>query len=64
MYKNMQKGVNMEEHPEPKMTTIKVRKETIELLKIISRKRGRRESMDQTIMVLLDTINKFGGANE
>lgn len=54
----------MEEHPEPQMTTIKVRKETIELLKIISRKRGRRESMDQTIMVLLDTINKLGGANE
>jgi predicted DNA-binding protein len=36
------------------VTTIKVRKETTELLKAIAKQRGRRESMEQVILELVD----------
>lgn len=35
-------------------TTIKVRKDTVALLKAISKQRGRRESMEQVILELVD----------
>lgn len=35
-------------------TTIKVRKDTVVLLKAISKQRGRRESMEQVILELVD----------
>lgn len=40
------------------VTTIKVRKDTTELLKVISRQRGRRESMEQVILELVDRYIK------
>ena len=46
------KGVHMD------VTTIKVRKDTTELLKAISRQRGRRESMEQVILELVDRYVK------
>jgi hypothetical protein len=36
------------------VTTIKVRKATSTLLKIIAKQRGRRESMEQVILELVD----------
>ena len=36
------------------ITTIKVRKSTVELLKAISESRGRRESMEQVILELIE----------
>ena len=35
-------------------TTIKVRKSTTDLLKAVSEKRGRRESMEQVILELIE----------
>lgn len=40
------------------VTTIKVRKTTTELLKAISEQRGRRESMEQVILELIDRYVK------
>lgn len=39
------------------VTTIKVRKSTAELLKVIAKERGRRESMEQIILELVDRYN-------
>ena len=39
-------------------TTIKVRKETTVLLKAIAKQRGRRESMEQVILELVDRYIK------
>ena len=39
-------------------TTIKVRKETTVLLKVIAKQRGRRESMEQVILELVDRYIK------
>lgn len=39
------------------VTTIKVRKGTAELLKVIAKERGRRESMEQIILELVDRYN-------
>lgn len=36
------------------VTTIKVRKSTTDLLKAVSEKRGRRESMEQVILELVE----------
>lgn len=36
------------------VTTIKVRKSTTDLLKAVSEKRGRRESMEQVILELIE----------
>lgn len=36
------------------VTTIKVRKSTTDLLKVVSEKRGRRESMEQVILELVE----------
>jgi hypothetical protein len=36
------------------VTTIKVRKDTTELLKAIAKQRGRRESMEQVILELVE----------
>lgn len=40
------------------VTTVKVRKTTIELLKAIADKRGRRESLEQ---VILELVEKYIG---
>ena len=44
-----------------KMTTIKVRKSTTDLLKAIAGSRGRRESMEQ---VILELIERYIHANK
>lgn len=46
------------------VTTVKVRKTTVELLKEISDKRGRRESLEQVILELVEKyIGKVQDAN-
>ena len=40
------------------ITTIKVRKTTSTLLKVIAKQRGRRESMEQVILELVDRYVK------
>lgn len=40
------------------VTTVKVRKTTVELLKAIADKRGRRESLEQ---VILELVEKYVG---
>ena len=41
-------------HVKNDVTTIKVRKSTTDLLKVVSEKRGRRESMEQVILELVE----------
>ena len=43
------------------VTTIKVRRATTELLKAISEQRGRRESMEQVILELIERYMKNEG---
>lgn len=46
------------------VTTVKVRKTTVELLKAIADKRGRRESLEQVILELVEKyIGKVQDAN-
>lgn len=46
------------------VTTVKVRKTTVELLKAIANKRGRRESLEQVILELVEKyIGKVQDAN-
>jgi hypothetical protein len=47
------KGLIMED----KVTTIKIRKSTVEKLKEVSRRRNRKETMEQTILSLIDVYN-------
>lgn len=42
------------------ITTIKVRKMTASLLKAIAKQRGRRESMEQVILELIERYTKEG----
>ena len=46
------------------ITTIKVRKATTALLKAVSKQRGRRESMEQVILELIDQYIKRGSNAE
>lgn len=39
-------------------TTVRVRKTTVELLKLIAKRRGREESMEQVILELVDSYVK------
>lgn len=45
--------------PDNEVTTIKVRKSTVDKLKQIAEARGRRESMEQIILELLDIKDKY-----
>jgi len=46
------------------VTTVKVRKTTVELLKAIADKRGRRESLEQVILELVEKyVGKVQDAN-
>ena len=40
------------------VTSIKVHKETVALLKVVAQVRGRRESMEQVILELVDKYTK------
>lgn len=40
------------------VTTIKVRRQTVELLKMLAARRGRRESMEQVVLELIEQYVK------
>lgn len=44
------------------ITTIKVRRQTVALLKAVAASRGRRESLEQVILELLDKYTKAQNA--
>ena len=44
------------------ITTIKVRRQTVALLKVVAANRGRRESLEQVILELLDNYTKAQNA--